>query len=79
MHFNLTGVYNLVSRWEMDLRFVEQFSKVSTQSNIRYESKALAWKAQDPYPWLDQDDPIRTMTDEEILYNYIDLSESDLT
>ena len=36
-------------------------------------------KAPDPYPWLDEDDPQRNMTDEEILYKYIDLSESHLT
>ena len=79
INFNLTGVHNLLFRWEMDLRFMEQFSKISTQSNVRYKNKALIQKAQDPYPWLDQDDPRRTMTDEEILYCYIDLSESGLT
>ena len=66
MHFNLIGVHNLLSRWEMDLRFVEQFSKISTQSNVRYKNKVLTQKAQDPYPWLDHDDPRRTMTDEEM-------------
>ena len=30
-------------------------------------------KSSDPYPWLDEDDPRRDMTDEEILYWYIDL------
>ena len=33
----------------------------------------------DPYPWLDEDDPRRDMMDEEILDKYIDLSNSDLT
>ena len=33
----------------------------------------------DPYPWLDEDDPRRDMTDEEILDKYIDLTNSDLT
>ena len=33
----------------------------------------------DPYPWLDEDDPRRDMTDEEILEKYIDLTNSDLT
>ena len=28
---------------------------------------------EDPYPWLDKEDPCRTMTDEEILDKYIDL------
>ena len=33
----------------------------------------------DPYPWLDEDDPRRNMTDEEILDKYVDLTNSDLT
>ena len=33
----------------------------------------------DPYPWLDEDDPRRDMTDEEILDKYIDLTNCDLT
>ena len=32
-----------------------------------------------PYPWLDEDDPRRDMTDEEILDKYVDLTNSDLT
>ena len=36
-------------------------------------------KSSDPYPWLDEDDPRRDMTDEEILHWYIDLFESHLT
>ena len=31
-------------------------------------------KSSDPYPWLDEDDPRRCMTDEEILHWYIDLT-----
>ena len=38
MHFNLTGVHNPLARWKMDLRFVEYFSKMSTQSNMRHKS-----------------------------------------
>ena len=36
-------------------------------------------KASDPYPWLDEDDPWRNMTDKEILNKYIDLFKSHLT
>ena len=36
-------------------------------------------KLSDPYPWLDEDDRRRDMTDEEILHWYIDLSKSHLT
>ena len=35
-------------------------------------------KSADPYPWLDSKDPRRNMTDEEILWKYIDLTESTL-
>ena len=31
----------------------------------------------DPYPWLDEKDPRRSMTDEQCLKEYIDLSDSD--
>ena len=41
--------------------------------------RAAKEKGPNPYPWLDKDDPRRHMTDEEILYKYIDLSESHLT
>ena len=33
----------------------------------------------DPYPWLDEEDPRRNMTDGECLREYIDLSDSDIT
>ena len=78
MHFNLTGIHNLFSKWNLDNKFEEYYSKISTQ-NVRYKKKEIARKTPDPYPWLDEDDPRRDMTDEEILHKYIDLSESDLT
>ena len=36
-------------------------------------------KKKDPYPWLEPDDPRRSMTDQEIIEKYVDLSESCLT
>ena len=78
MHFNLTGVHNLFSKWNLDLRFEEHFAKISTQ-NVCYQKREVVRKPPDPYPWLDKDDPQRDMTDEEILYKYIDLSKSHLT
>ena len=76
MHFNLTGIHNLLSRWDMDLQFEEYFAKLSTQ-NVCYKRRGVEKKG--PDPWLDKDDPRRHMTDEEILYKYIDLSKSHLT
>ena len=78
MHFHLTGIHNLLSKWNLDLRFEEHFAKISMQ-NVRYRKGEVVRKSYDPYPWLDEDDPRREMTDEEILYRYIDLSESHLT
>ena len=78
MCFNLTGFHNLSSRWYMDPHFKKCFTKFSTQ-NVRYRRRGVKEKRPDPYPWLDKDDPRRHMTDEEILYKYIDLSESHLT
>ena len=78
MHFNLAGIHNLFSKWNLDLRFEEHFAKISTQ-NVRYRKREVVRKSSDPYPLLDEDDPRRDMTDEEILHQYIDLSESHLT
>ena len=78
MHFHLTGIHNLFSKWNLDLRFEEHFAKISMQ-NVRYQKGKVVRRSYDPYPWLDEDDPRREMTDEEILYRYIDLSESHLT
>ena len=35
MHFNLTGIHNLFSKWNLDLRFKEHFTKISMQ-NVCY-------------------------------------------
>ena len=78
IHFNLTGAQNLFSKWNLDLRFEEHFVKISTQ-NVHYWKRGIVRKSPDPYPWLDEDDPWRNMTDEEILYQYIDLSKLHLT
>ena len=78
MHFHLTGIHNLFSKWNLDLRFKEHFTKISTQ-NFCYQKGEVMRKSYDPYPWLDEDDPRRDMMDEEILHRYIDLFESHLT
>ena len=77
MHFSLTGAHNLFSKWNLDLRFKEHFAKVS--QIVHYQKREIVKKSLDPCSWLDEDDPRRNMTDEEILYKYIDLSKSHLT
>ena len=78
MHFNLTGVHNLFPKWNLDLKLEEHFAKVTTR-NVCYRKREVVRKPPDLYPWLDKEDPWRNMTDEEILYKYIDLSKSHLT
>ena len=43
------------------------------------ETKEKSDNPKDPYPWLPKDDERRSMTDEEIIVKYVDLSESVLT
>ena len=78
IHFNLICAHNLFSKCNLDLRFKEHFAKVSTQ-NVHYQKREIVKKFPDPYSWLDEDDPRRNMTDEEILCKYIDFSKSHLT
>ncbi len=42
-------------------------------------SEKVTTKIKDDYPWLNDDDPCRKMTDKQNFKQYIDLSESDLT
>ena len=62
----------------MNPHFEKCFAKFSTQ-NVHYKMRGAKEKGPNLYPWLDKDDPRRHMTDEEILYKHIDLSESHLT
>ena len=43
------------------------------------EENVESYKKYDPYPWLTKDDPRRFQSDEEILYEKIDLSDSALS
>ena len=57
---------------------------ISSQStekarNSQVAENSLKSHHNDLYPWLDEDDPRRDMTDEEILDKYVDLTNSDLT
>ena len=43
------------------------------------DNKKITKSNQDPYPWLDQEDPCRFHTDDELIESKIDLSKSILT
>ena len=56
---------------------IKWFRGVSTFKGMK-ESMKSNKNTEDPYPWLEQDDERRYMSDEEILRKFIDLSESNL-
>ena len=45
---------------------------------VENDTNIVPDKNEEPYPWIDKEDPRRNMTDQEILENYVDLSDSDL-
>ena len=47
--------------------------------NDENDTNIVPDRKKDPYPWLENDDPRRYMTDQEILEKYVDLSDSDLS
>ena len=61
------------------LIFPSQMASISEHSIDRLIQEEPALDNQDPYPWLDPQDPRRFQTDRELLEQLIDLSESCLT
>ena len=52
---------------------------VDRKENDENDTNIVIDKEKYPYPWLENDDPRRDMTDQEILEKYVDLSDSDLS
>ena len=52
---------------------------VDRKDNNGNDTNIVPDKEEDPYPWLENYDPRRYMTDQEILEKYVDLSDSDLS
>ena len=49
------------------------------EKNDEKDTNIVINKEQDPYPWLEPDDPRRKMTDEEILRKFVTLEEAHIT
>ena len=62
-YMRITGKYRITGSRE----------QMSEEDDVRRHKKC------DPYPWLTKDDPRRFQSDEEILYEKIDLSDSALS
>ena len=65
---------------------IDQYMRVTgkcktkgSMNQINEEENVKRYKKYDPYPWLTKDDPTRSQSDEEILYEKIDLSDSALS
>ena len=60
--------------------YVTSFTVLQDASNHRLDNNlTLVMDTQDPYPWLELDDPRQFQTDRQILESAIDLSQSCLT
>ena len=61
------------------MRITGKYKTKGSMSQINEEENVERYKKYDPYPWLTKDDPRRSQSDEEILYEKIDLSDSALS
>ena len=61
------------------MRVTGKYKTKGSMSKIDEEERVERHREYDPYPWLTKDDPRRSQSDEEILYEKIDLSDSALS
>ena len=61
------------------MRITGRYKTKGSMSKIDEEERVERHREYDPYPWLTKDDPRRFQSDEEILYEKIDLSDSALS
>ena len=69
------------TKTELDqyMRIIGKYSAEKSKRKVDKEDKIGPDKKHDLYPWLAEDDPRRYQSDEEILYEKIDLSDSALS
>ena len=61
------------------MRITSKYKTKGSMNQMSEEENVERYKKYDPYPWLTKDDPRRFQSDEEILYEKIDLSDSALS
>ena len=61
------------------MRITGKYKTKGSMNQINEEGNVERHRKYDPYPWLMKDDPRRSQSDEEILYEKIDLSDSALS
>ena len=73
INYAISQVNQRLSQQQGNSKLVDRKEDDDNDTNIVPDRK------KDPYPWLENDDPRRHMTDQEILEKYVDLSDSDLS
>ena len=71
--------YHFKTLNELSLQFNKMINEVNDSTRLHRPLHPKKHRPQDPYPWLEPDDPRRNLTDEQILDRTIDLSTSCLT
>ena len=61
------------------MRIAGKYRTIGNRNQMSEEEDVEMYNQYDPYPWLTKDDPRRFQSDEEILYERIDLSDSALS
>ena len=61
------------------MRIAGKYRTIGNRDQMSEEDNVERYKKYDPYPWLTKDDPRRFQSDEEILHEKIDLSDSALS
>ena len=64
---------------EQYMRITRRYGNEKSRKTQESEKQSELGRKSDPYPWLAEDDPRRHQTDEDILYEKIDLSNSALS
>ena len=71
--------YGTKTEADQYMRVIGRYKTKGSMSQIDEEERVERYIKYDPYPWLTKDDPRRSQSDEEILYEKIDLSDSALS
>ena len=81
-HYRQTKCEAKTENWSTSdqyMRTTGRYGNEKSRKTQEGEAQSELGRKSDPYPWLTEDDPRRHQTDEEILYEKIDLSNSALS
>ena len=71
--------YGTETEVDQYMKITGKYRTIGNRNQMSEEENVERCKKYDPYPWLTEDDPRRSQSNEEILYEKIDLSDSALS